>query len=154
MAHQLKISELEARFAPYGPLALRVGLGVVFLAQAWAKAAVYTFDGTAGYFEAHGFPGWTAYPVFFVELVAGLALLAGFHTRAVALLLVPVMLGALKPHLGNGWMFTAQGGGWEYVAFLIVALLSQAALGSGALSYDARAKSEMAPSNDALAARA
>jgi putative oxidoreductase len=46
------------------------------------------------------------------------------------------MLGALKPHLANGWQFTAAGGGWEYVAFLIVALGSLALAGGGAYSVD------------------
>jgi putative oxidoreductase len=50
----------------------------------------------------------------------------------VAALLIPVMLGALGPHWNNGWMFTNQGGGWEYVAFLIAALFSQLLLGPGA----------------------
>ena len=45
-----------------------------------------------------------------------------------------VMLGALVPHQANGWMFTNSGGGWEYVAFLIVALAAQAVLGGGAYS--------------------
>ena len=76
--------------------------------------------------------------MFAVELFGGLSLIAGFQTRLVSLLLVPVMIGALKPHLANGWMFTGAGGGWEYVAFLLVALASQALLGSGAYSLDAK----------------
>ena len=129
-------SPLDARLAPLGPLALRVALGTVFIAHAWAKATIFTFDGTAAYFEANGFPGWMALPVFAAELVGGAALLLGFRVRWAALALIPVMLGALKPHIANGWMFTASGGGWEYVAFLIVALFSQAALGAGAYSLD------------------
>lgn len=119
-----------------GATVLRVALGAVFLAHAGAKAFIFTFAGTAQYFEAHGFPGWTAWPVFLAELLGGLALVAGFRTRLVALGLVPVMLGALKPHLGNGWMFTSAGGGWEYVAFLLLALVTQALIGSGSFALD------------------
>ncbi|WP_257458422.1 DoxX family protein [Archangium lipolyticum] len=115
-----------------GATVLRVALGAVFLAHAGAKAFIFTFAGTEQFFEAHGFPGWTAWPVFLAELLGGLALVAGFRTRLVALGLVPVMLGALKPHLANGWMFTNAGGGWEYVAFLILALVTQALIGGGA----------------------
>ncbi|WP_437308138.1 hypothetical protein [Sorangium sp. So ce388] len=43
------------------------------------------------------------------------------RTRLVALALLPVMAGALIVHLPNGWMFSGQGGGWEYVAFLMIA---------------------------------
>lgn len=59
-------------------------------------------------------------------------LIFGFYTRYAAAALVPVMLGALTVHWENGWSFTAPNGGWEYVAFLIVALLTQALLGDGA----------------------
>ncbi|MFP2905932.1 DoxX family protein [Pyxidicoccus sp. 3LFB2] len=119
-----------------GATVLRVALGAVFLAHAGAKAFIFTFAGTAQFFEAHGFPGWTAWPVFLAELLGGLALVAGLRTRWVALGLVPVMLGALKPHLANGWMFTNSGGGWEYVAFLLLALVAQALMGSGAFALD------------------
>lgn len=75
--------------------------------------------------------------MFAAELVGGLGLLLGFKTRWPAALLVPVMFGALKPHLGAGWMFSGPGGGWEYPAFLIVALGAQGLLGAGAFSLDA-----------------
>ena len=61
-------------------------------------------------------------------------LVTGIYARAVAAALVPVMLGALVVHLPNGWMFTAPGGGWEYVAFLVVALTAQVLLGDGAFA--------------------
>jgi putative oxidoreductase len=35
-------------------------------------------------------------------------------------------------HAGNGWVFTAPNGGWEYPAFLIVASVVQFLLGDGA----------------------
>ncbi|HLV67976.1 MAG TPA: DoxX family protein [Polyangiaceae bacterium] len=120
--------------AGLAPTLLRIALGAVFVAHGYAKVALFTLPGTAQFFEAHGFPGWTAYPVFAAELFGGLSLLLGFHTRLVALGLIPILVGALKPHLGNGWMFTNEGGGWEYVAFLIVALATQAVLGDGAFA--------------------
>ncbi|QSQ21889.1 DoxX family protein [Pyxidicoccus parkwayensis] len=140
-------SSLSSPFArDVGATVLRVALGAVFLAHAGAKAFIFTFAGTAQFFEAHGFPGWTAWPVFFAELLGGLALVAGFRTRLVALALVPVMIGALKPHIGNGWMFTSAGGGWEYVAFLIFALVTQALIGSGAFALDGARERRSAPS--------
>lgn len=113
-------------------LLLRATLGTVFVAHAGLKLFVYGLAGTAAFFAAHGFPSWTAYPVFAAELVGGLALLLGVGTRWVALGLVPVMLGALTVHWPNGFWFTAPEGGWEYVAFLTLALLVQALLGDGA----------------------
>lgn len=120
------------RSADLAALALRLGLGAVFTAHALAKLFVFTLPGTAQFFAASGFPGWTAYPVFLAELLGAAALFAGVGTRLVSLLLLPVMAGALLVHLPNGWMFAAQGGGWEYVAFLMVALVAQLLLGDGA----------------------
>lgn len=125
-----------SRTASLGPLLLRVALGTVFLAHAYAKAAIYTFAGTEQYFAAQGFPAWTVYPVFAAELLGGLALVAGVRVRWTAALLVPTMLGALKTHLPNGWSFTAPGGGWEYPALLLVALAVQWTLGAGAYALD------------------
>lgn len=139
------LDSLLARHASLGPLALRLGLGVVFLAHAHAKAFVFTFPGTERFFASVGFPAWMAYPVFAVELAGGLALLAGLQVRVASLALFAVMLGALRPHLGNGWMFTAAGGGWEYVAFLLVALAAQALLGPGALAATAAAPARLTP---------
>lgn len=127
-----------ARLAPLGPLALRIGLGVVFLAHAYAKAFIFTFKGTAAFFAAHGFPSWTVLPVFLAETLGGLALLLGVQVRLVSLGLLLVILGALKPHVANGWSFMAPGGGWEYPAFIAVALVAQVLLGAGAGVYARR----------------
>lgn len=128
-------STLE-RFQPYVPTALRIALGVIFIGHALTKAFVYTFPGTEAFFAANGFPGWTVYPVFALELAGGVALIAGMKTRLVALALIPVMIGAIKPHLGNGMGFSNAGGGWEFPALLIMLLGAQAVLGSGALALD------------------
>jgi putative oxidoreductase len=117
-----------------GPALLRFGLGAVFLAHCYAKLAIFTLPGTASFFEGHGLPGWTVYPVLAIELIGGVCLIVGAYVRLAALALLPVMLGALLPHVANGWMFTNPGGGWEYVAFLIVALSAQVLLGRGSVA--------------------
>lgn len=122
----------------YAGLVLRIGLGVVFVTHALAKLLVFTLPGTAAFFDAHGFPGWTAYPIFGIELVGGGLLLAGLWTRIVSVALLPVMAGALLVHWPNGWSFTAPNGGWEYVAFLHVALVAQGLLGDGAYALSSR----------------
>ena len=118
-------------FPQYGAATLRVALRLVMLAHAAAKYFLFTLPGTATFFAQHGFPGWTAYPVFLVETVGGVLLVLGWQTRWVAVALLPVMIGALLVHAPNGWMFTAQDGGWEYPGFLILALVAQALLGNG-----------------------
>ncbi|MGH8185285.1 MAG: DoxX family protein, partial [Steroidobacteraceae bacterium] len=60
------------------------------------------------------------YVVFALEAVGGVLLVLGIRTRWVALALVPVLIGAMWVHIGNGWVFSAPNGGWEYPLFLIV----------------------------------
>lgn len=122
----------DVRGAAYAALLLRVGLGAVFLAHGLFKVAVLGLPATAAFFADHGYPAWTAYPVTAAEVAGGLLLLAGLWTRQVALGLLPVMAGAFLVHWPNGWYFGAPNGGWEFVGFLIVALLAQSALGDGA----------------------
>lgn len=125
-------SSASAAQAAYAALLLRVALGIMFIAHAALKVFVFTLPGTAGFFASQGFPGWTAYPVAAAELLGGIALLLGFRARIVAALTIPVLLGALLVHAPNGWVFSANGGGWEYPAFLVVAALLQVLLGDGA----------------------
>ncbi len=109
---------MNERARNFAPLVLRVGLGVLFIAHALVKVLVYTLPGTAAFFESVGYAGALAYPVFAVELVAGLLLVAGLFTRWAALSLVPVMIGATAVHWPNGWVFNNPNGGWEFTAFL------------------------------------
>lgn len=122
---------IDLRTAPYAALVLRVSLGVMFIAHALLKYAVFTLPGTAKFFESLGLPGPLAYATFFAELIGGALILAGLGSRWVSAALIPVLLGALWAHAGNGWLFTAANGGWEYPAFLAAAALAQALLGDG-----------------------
>ena len=117
---------------------LRVALGSMFVAHGLLKVFVFTLPGTAGFFESLGLPGFLAYVVAPAEILAGAALLLGYRTRVVAMAMVPILLGASMVHLGNGWLFTAPKGGWEYPVYLVVAAIAQSLLGSGAFSLDAR----------------
>jgi len=125
---------IEARTAPYAALVLRLSLGVMFVAHALLKLFVFTLPGTAQFFQSIGLPGFLGYAVFAAELVGGALLIAGIGSRWVAAALVPVLLGATWAHLGNGWLFSAPNGGWEYPAFLTAAAMVQALLGDGAFA--------------------
>ena len=74
-----------------------------------------------GFLAKVGFPAELAWPVFLAELIGGVLILTGVYARHVALLLIPVMAAASTVHIGNGWIFSNAGGGWEYPAFLIAA---------------------------------
>ena len=129
---------IDLRTAPYAALVLRITLGVMFIAHSlYLKAVIFTLPGTAQFFESLGLPGFSAYIVFAMEAGGGIALILGAHTRLVALALVPVLMGATWVHSGAGWLFTNEGGGWEYPAFLAIATVVQALLGSGAKALTA-----------------
>jgi putative oxidoreductase len=118
-------------------LLLRTGLGVMFIAHALLKYSVFTLPGTAQFFESLGLPGFLGYATFAAELVGGVMLVLGVYTRAVAVALIPVLLGATWAHVGNGWFFSAPKGGWEYPAFLTLAAAVVALLGGGRYSIGA-----------------
>lgn len=122
---------------PYATLLLRLSLGTILLAHgAWLKLGVFGLAGTMGFFGSIGLPPILGAVVALGETAAGLALIAGVLVRPAALLTLPIMIGATVMHAGNGWLFSAPNGGWEFPAFLTLALLVQAGLGAGAHALD------------------
>lgn len=116
----------------YAATLLRVSSGALFLAHGLLKVNVFTIAGTVGYFESLGLPGFFAYLTIAAELIGGLALIAGVAVRLVSLALIPVLLGATWVHAGNGWLFSSEGGGWEFPLFWAGAQVAIALLGAGA----------------------
>ena len=128
---------IDTRTAPFAALVLRVALGVMFIAHALLKYYVFTLPGTVKFFESIGLPGPLAYVTFWAELIGGTLILAGAGSRWAAVALIPLLIGAIWAHAGNGWLFTAPNGGWEYPAFLTIAALAQALLGDGKFAVSA-----------------
>lgn len=125
----------DTTLSAWGAALLRVTLGITFLAHGLLlKVMTFGVAGTAAYFQSLGYPAALAWLVIAMEIAGGLLLIAGVAVRAVALALVPVMLGALATHAGNGWMFSAKGGGWEFPAMWTALLVVQALLGAGAFA--------------------
>jgi len=124
----------DGALAPYGATLLRFSLGVMWLAHGLFKLVVFGVAGLAGWLPTIGFPAWTAAPLIGAEILAGALILLGVYGRVVSALMIPVLIGALSVHIGNGWVFSAAGGGWEYPVFLIVASLTHLMVGDGALA--------------------
>jgi putative oxidoreductase len=117
----------------YGAALLRVTLGVAALAHGFVlKVLTFGLAGTVGYFESIGYPGFFAYLVTFGEIAGGIALVTGVYARTAALLMIPILIGAALQHAPNGWVFSANGGGWEFPVFWAVASLASALIGPGA----------------------
>jgi putative oxidoreductase len=121
----------------HGALITRVGLGLVLIAHSlYLKLVVFTLPGTAAYFSSIGLPAASAYVVFSVEAIAGVALVIGYRVRLAAAATVPVLLGATWAHASNGWLFTNSGGGWEYPLLLTAIAIAQVFLGAGSYALD------------------
>jgi putative oxidoreductase len=123
----------DARLANGAAAILRIALGVMFLSHSLIlKLYVFTLAGNAAFFEKLGLPAWMGYATFFAEAIGGVLLILGVQTRWVAAALLPILIGAVWAHSGNGWMFGYPNGGWEYPLYLAVLAVVQIMLGDGA----------------------
>ena len=122
----------EDRLAGYGALLLRLTLGGVLLSHGLLKLLGFSLPGTVDFFASLGLPGYLAYPVVAGEIGGGLLLILGLWSRWVALAVLPILFGALWVHAGNGWLFSSNGGGWEFPLVLALIAVSQSLLGNGA----------------------
>jgi putative oxidoreductase len=127
--HESDLARIEM-----GALVLRLGLGTMFIAHALLKYFVFTLPGTAQFFGSLGLAPELGYVTFAAELIGGVLLVLGVYARYVALALVPILIGATWAHVGNGWVFSAPNGGWEYPAFLALAAIVQFLVGDGAFA--------------------
>ena len=136
---------IDAERAPYGALLLRVSMGALFILHGlYLKAMVFGMAGAGKYFASLGLPDWFAWVVMAYETLGGLALIFGVYTRWVAVFLgVHMLFAAYLGHAGNGWIFTAQGGGYEYPLFWAIVCFALALLGDGALALKTRRAERM-----------
>ncbi|MDJ0705370.1 MAG: DoxX family protein [Leptolyngbyaceae cyanobacterium MO_188.B28] len=138
-SQRLSKPNIDLDTALYAILLLRVSLGLLFLAHGLLKVFTFTLPGTAQFFSSVGLPGFLATPAALAEIIGGVLLMAGIYTRWIALGLFPILLVAtFKVHGGNGWLFTNEGGGWEFPAFFAIACIVQFLLGDGALALSSK----------------
>jgi len=86
--------------APYASLVGRLLIATLFVLSGWSKIGGYA--ATQGYMHSAGVPGGVLPLVILLELGGGIAIVAGFYTRLVALLLAGFsILAALLFHAGS-----------------------------------------------------
>ena len=118
----------------YGATLTRLTLGSVLLSHGLLKVFVFTIPGTVGFFESLGLPAIAAYLTIFGEIAGGTALILGLYSRLAAILSIPLLLGATWAHSGNGWVFSNEGGGWEFPAMFVALAITISIQGSGAFA--------------------
>ena len=116
---------------PVFSLAGRVMIALIFVLAGLSK--ISAIEVTQGYMEAMGLSGILIYPTILFEVAAGLAIIAGFRTRYVALALAGFsLLSALIFHnqLGDQMQFilfmknVAMAGGFLFLARYVAGELS------------------------------
>lgn len=128
-------TSLAFRSPDHAALLLRLALGAMWVSHGLVlKLMTFGIDGFTGWMGSQGLPSMLAWPIVIAEIAGGIAIAVGFHGRWVSLALLPILLGATWIHAGNGWVFTAPNGGWEYPVFLVAASIAHFFLGDGAFA--------------------
>ncbi len=96
---------MMGRTADVGPLLLRIGIGVVFVAHGWQKFFDIHVSNYAAFIDGLGVPlSSVVSPVqAFVELVGGVLLILGLFTRFAVMPMIVISIGALwliRQHIG------------------------------------------------------
>jgi putative oxidoreductase len=124
-----------------GRLLLRLALGSMWLSHGLVlKLLTFGIAGLAGWLGSIGLPPQLALPLTLAEIAGGTLILLGWHGRWVSAALLPILLGAIWVHSGNGWVFTNANGGWEYPLFLAAISLVHVQLGDGAWALHRRSQ--------------
>ena len=124
----------------FGPTVLRVSLGLMWLTHGLVlKLLTFGIAGLAGWLTTQGLPAALAWPLTLAEILGGTLILLGLHGRWVSLALLPILVGAIGIHAGNGWVFTNANGGWEYPVFLLAASIAHVLIGDGAFALRSKA---------------
>jgi putative oxidoreductase len=130
------MSVQDNRYGDWGLTVLRVVTGIVFFMHGWTKVFVWGFEGTAAGFAQMGIPlaGVAGPFVGLLELLGGLALIAGLATRWISIPLAFTMVVAiLQVHLAAGFF---NPNGYEFPLMLLAGLVGLTLSGGGAFALD------------------
>jgi putative oxidoreductase len=137
------LDRVLASNAGWAPLALRIPVGIIFVAHGAQKLfgafGGYGLEGTGQFMASLGLtPGYLmALLAGSAEFFGGLALLLGLLVRpAAAALAVAMLVAILSVHIGHG-LFMANNG-YEFGLSLLAASVSLLISGAGRLSLDAQ----------------
>jgi len=137
------LSAVLNKCAGWGPLVIRVVLGVIFIAHGSQKLfgafGGPGIKGVAGFVTNLGMaPGilW-AWILALTEFVGGIALILGLFTSiASAGLIIAMLVAIIKVHARNGFFLSQEKMGFEYNLALIAMAVSLILSGPGKFSID------------------
>ncbi|WP_378956523.1 DoxX family protein [Pelosinus sp. sgz500959] len=119
---------MSKRYYEWSMLVLRVSLGVIFLAHGLQK--ISGFEGIVAFFASIGLPAILAYVVTAIETIGGACLILGLFTRAAAVGIIMIMLGAIfTVKLSKGFL-----NGYEFDVSLLAIAMALVLSGSNTLS--------------------
>lgn len=137
------INRIVSTDANWAPLALRIPIGIIFVAHGAQKLfgwfGGYGLAGTGQWMDSIGLHPGTLMALLAggAEFFGGLALLAGFLVRPAAAVQAFAMLVAIfSVHISKG-LFMANNG-YEYALALLAVTVTLLVSGAGRLSVDAR----------------
>lgn len=109
---------------------------ILFAHCYFLKVDTFTIDGTVGFFASIGLPAIATHLIIAAEILGGMVLILGAFTRLAAWLSLPILIGAAWMHLGNNWVFSAKGGGWEFPILLVALAMAVELGGAGKYAID------------------
>ena len=120
----------------WGTTLLRVAVGIIFTAHGAQKLFQMTPSVLAGFFGQIGIPlpELNAYFVIAVELLGGIAMMAGLGTRIVAALFAAIMVVAIATVHGAQGFFLPNG--FEFNLVLLAGSIALTLQGAGAFALD------------------
>ena len=121
---------IDKRTAPYAALILRMTLGAILVTHGLSDERALPLPPTLSDADAISTLVSELLPV--IEMAFGVLLILGIKTRAVAVVMVPVLFAAQLVNAHASWDSSARYAMWEYTIFLGVAGIAQALLGAGA----------------------
>lgn len=129
----------------YGPLLVRIALGVVMFGHGAQKLAGwfggFGFEGSMNYFtQQRGLPWIVGFAVIIIEFFGALAVIAGVATRVWALGIAGVMTAVIATtfnhHFFMNWFGKQPEEGYEFFLLAIGMSASLVITGAGSLSID------------------
>ena len=120
-------------YAGFAPLVLRLILGLVFIVHGYPKL-FKSLNQTVGFFDSIGIrpAKFWVFVVGIVEFFGGIALILGFATQLVALLIaIDMLIAIVLVKFKQGFV-----NGYEYDLTLLVIAVSLVFLGAGFYAFD------------------